>query len=357
MMSMEQSKSRILFVDDELEVLEGLRRALRQKKDVWGMRYESSPQSAIEAMQDEPADVVVCDMNMPGITGLEMVIAMRQLAPQASYIMLTGSADLETAVEAINSARIFRFYTKPCPPDLLIEGIEAGLRASTSETRNQTENENSLASPSFASDNTRNISLSALNHLALSVIVVDRDARVLLTNRSGGELLSRRDGLILSGHEICRTSVTSETEELHRFIRQATADPHFDASTMALSRPSQNRALSVLVTPLAGDELGLTNNSALAILFISDPDGQPMPSPDAIAKVFDLTKAEARIVHALVQGHRLEDAAETYGITVGTARTYLKQVFSKTNTSRQSELIKLVLAYPRIATGIPVSVP
>ncbi len=362
MISMSVSNSRILFVDDEQDVLDGLSRGLRQKRNVWDMRFECSPEAALQAMRHEPADMVVSDMKMPGMTGLEMVVAMQQFAPRSGYIMLTGSADLETAVDAINKAGIFRFYTKPCPPELLIEGIEAGLGSIAGERADPARDaklavNQSQSAPEAVTTLTENIGLAALNRLALSVIVVDADARVLFTNRSGGALLSQRDGLMLSGREVCRAAVKEETQELHELIRQATAgqmDDSFDAGTMALSRSSLKRPLSVLVTPLGSRDLR-AGETTLAVLFISDPEGQPLPPPATIAKIFDLTKAEAKIVHALVGGSRLEEAAEVSGVTVSTARTYLKQVFSKTDTSRQSELIKLVLAYPRISASEAIS--
>lgn len=353
---MATSNPRILFVDDEPEILNGLSRQLRRKRADWDMSFETTPQAALETMRQCPADVVISDMRMPGMTGLELVIAMRELAPRSIYMMLTGTADLTTAVEAINEAEIFRFYTKPCPPELLIEGIEAGLKATANTRSRRPENEIQGGSHPQSESNqatsiTEGIGLAALNRLALSVIVVDQNARVLLTNRSGGALLSQSDGLTLSGQEICRASARSETEELHSLIKAASCgemDDSFDAGTMALTRPTLKRPLSVLVVPLVNGGPGPAETASLAALFITDPENQPLPTAESIAKVFDLTRAESNIVYALARGNRLEEAAKISGVTISTARTYLKQVFSKTDTNRQSELIKLVLAYPAI---------
>ncbi|MCG8695639.1 MAG: response regulator [Minwuiales bacterium] len=340
---MEPRKHRILFVDDERNVLEGLQRQFRDRRDSWDLSFESTPAGALDLMRTRPADVVVSDMQMPGMTGLEMVVAMRQWAPQSAYIMLTGTADLETAMGAINQAAIFRFYTKPCPPGLLAEGIEAGLAASASGRPSS--KPSAVSRPNI----TESIGLAALNQLALSVIVTDRNGRVLLTNRSGGALLSDADGLMLSAGEICRAASPSETAGLHDLIRAVTdksATDCFDVDAIALARPSMKRPLSLLVAPLAAvDE----DAGRLAVLFVTDPERNPLASSDSIAKLFGLTNAEARLTHALAGGHRLEDAAKHCGITVSTARTYLKQVFGKTDTNRQSELIKLVLTYPALA--------
>jgi DNA-binding CsgD family transcriptional regulator len=67
---------------------------------------------------------------------------------------------------------------------------------------------------------------------------------------------------------------------------------------------------------------------------------------ETVSRLFDLTDAEARLAVALGEGHRLEDAADRMGITVSSARTYLKRVFSKTDVTRQAELVRLLLAAP-----------
>lgn len=320
---------RILFVDDEPHVLDGLRRQLRSCADRWDMAFEATPGSAIERMGETPADVVVSDMNMPTLTGLDMIQHMRRRAPGSVYIMLTGAADLQVAVDAINEADIFRFYTKPCPAERLIEGIEAGLAA-----RPSAENSNPAAAAG----------LSALDHIAVGVIVVDAEARVLHTNQSGAALLSAGDGLMLSQHEVCRAGSVAETDALHELIHRSVAArgaPESDtrSRSLALNRTSMDRPLSVVALALDDGRPGADT----VALFVTDPERYPLPSRAAISDLFGLTTAEAGLVAALAQGLRLEDAADAQGITIGTARSYLKQVFSKTNTNRQPELIRLVL--------------
>ncbi|TQV78474.1 DNA-binding response regulator [Denitrobaculum tricleocarpae] len=358
---MHKDKPVILFVDDEAAVLSSLSRQLRHQRDRWCLEFESSPKTALQKAQELDIDVVVSDMQMPGMNGLELIAAMRRFSPEAAYIMLTGSSDLSTAVGAINDASVFRFYTKPCPAELLEEGIEAGLAArvtaqgpaeiqKTPETRETAE-----IRDSDLSDINNTIGMAALDHLSLSVIVVDPAARVLLTNKSGGALLSRSDGLSMSAGEICRASTTSESEKLHQLIQMAAADPQENEQgsfVVSLQRPSQKRAYSVLAIPIAapGSEQAQESCNPLVALYVSDPENQPLPSAEAISRLFGLTRAEARIVHELVKGASMDEAAENAGVTVSTARTYLKQAFSKTDTKRQAELVKLVLTYPRLSS-------
>lgn len=348
---MHKGKPVILFVDDEPAVLSSLSRQFRHQRDKWCMEFEGSPKSALQKAQEQHVDVVVSDMQMPGMNGLELISAMRRFAPDSTYIMLTGSSDLSTAMGAINDANVFRFYTKPCPADLLKEGIDAGLSASASATANNPVG----VSEDYLPDINRNLGIAALDHLSLSVIVVDSAARVLLTNKSGGALLSQSDGLSMSVGEICRASTTAGSEQLHQLIQTAatdTAENEQASYVISIERPSQKRAYSILALPIAAPASEDSSQTAtpLVALYVSDPENQPLPSAEAISRLFGLTRAEARIVHELVKGASMDEAADNAGVTVSTARTYLKQAFSKTDTKRQAELVKLVLTYPRLCT-------
>ncbi|MCA9247826.1 MAG: response regulator [Planctomycetales bacterium] len=117
---------RILLVDDERNVLEGYRRHLRKRFDI--TLAEGGP-PAMELLQCKgPFAVVVCDMQMPTVSGLQVLASVADSHPHTVRIMLTGNADQRTAVDAVNEGRIFRFLNKPCPPDTLAQTLEAGLR-------------------------------------------------------------------------------------------------------------------------------------------------------------------------------------------------------------------------------------
>lgn len=330
--------SRLLFVDDEEAVLSGLRRTFASDPASYDLHFEGDPRQAIETARALRPHVVVSDMKMPGLTGLEMVVAMRAYLSDTRFIMLTGTADLDTAVDAINTAAVFRFYTKPCDPDRLREGVAAAL----ADLRPATGNGGGSLS--------ERIGLAALNRLSLAVIVLDAGARVLLTNNVGARLLSAGDGLTLAAGEICRAADTKQTAELHRLVRAAAErdGEGLGEGMLALGRRSLARPLGVAVTAVEETE---SDAEALAVLFVADPETLQPPAAPALARLFDLTGAESRLVHALALGDRLEAAAGRCGVTVSTARTYLKQVFAKTETSRQSELIRLVLTSPNISTS------
>jgi DNA-binding NtrC family response regulator len=102
----------ILIVDDEPNVLDGLARSMRRSD--WQILTAGSPAEALELLKKRPADLVVSDHLMPGMTGLEFLKLVRDRHPDTVRIMLTGHADMETAVKAINEGEIYRFLSKPC---------------------------------------------------------------------------------------------------------------------------------------------------------------------------------------------------------------------------------------------------
>ncbi|GAA1809133.1 response regulator [Planosporangium flavigriseum] len=124
-------KSRVLCLDDEPYVLDGLRRHLRAHYDVV---TTTQPQEALELLADggdNPIAVVVSDMRMPQMTGVEVLERARQLTPETTRILLTGDADLHSAVAAINQGNVFRFMLKPCPP----EDLRTTMAAASEQNR------------------------------------------------------------------------------------------------------------------------------------------------------------------------------------------------------------------------------
>ncbi|MEO0429504.1 MAG: hybrid sensor histidine kinase/response regulator [Pseudomonadota bacterium] len=115
----------ILLVDDEERVLSALRRRLRTEFQI---HTASSGAQALTALDNEPAiAVVVADMQMPGMNGIELLRAVQDRFPKVRRIMLTGNADLETAIAAINEGKVDRFLRKPCEASELSAAIHQAL--------------------------------------------------------------------------------------------------------------------------------------------------------------------------------------------------------------------------------------
>lgn len=116
---------RILLVDDEKDLLDSFRRQLRGKFEV------ETAISATEALSilttSESFAVVVSDYQMPGMDGIKFLSEVAKICPKSTRVMLTGQADMETAIDAVNEGQIFRFLSKPCPEDIFIKSLNVGI--------------------------------------------------------------------------------------------------------------------------------------------------------------------------------------------------------------------------------------
>ena len=116
---------RILCVDDDPNILHAYQRALRRQ---YHIESALGGEEALDAVVNQgPYAVVVADMRMPGMNGVQLLAKVKELAPDTVRMMLTGNADQQTALEAVNEGQIFRFMTKPCPPEVFANVLEAGL--------------------------------------------------------------------------------------------------------------------------------------------------------------------------------------------------------------------------------------
>ena len=118
--------TKILLVDDDPKLLAALERNLRLR---FSLATASGGEAALAKMAGEgPFGVIVADMQMPGMNGLELLDAVQKRHPETVRLMLTGNADQHTAMEAVNRGHVFQFLTKPCPMETLIMVLSAGLR-------------------------------------------------------------------------------------------------------------------------------------------------------------------------------------------------------------------------------------
>jgi response regulator RpfG family c-di-GMP phosphodiesterase len=115
----------ILCVDDEPRVVDGL--ALHLRRD-FQVLTANGAQNALQILKEKGAPaVIVSDMRMPGMNGAVLLKHVKHLYPETTRILLTGEAGRDAAVAAVNEGQIFRFLTKPCPPDQLRAAIDAAV--------------------------------------------------------------------------------------------------------------------------------------------------------------------------------------------------------------------------------------
>lgn len=190
----------------------------------------------------------------------------------------------------------------------------------------------------------RQAALDALERSATGTLVVSREGRILYANRLAEALLSQADAVCTFGGRLA-TADRPATERLTQLIRGAVdtaAGSGGSAGGAVVVRRSDRLPLTLLVAPFRPAHDGFGAPVPAAILFIRDPE-QATPARIALQELFGLTAAEASLAAALAHGKSLDEIATGQGITLNTARSYLKSVLAKTGTNRQAQLVALIL--------------
>lgn len=118
-------KATVLFVDDEPNILSGLRRSTRGRKDEWNMIFAEGGEAAQEAIANNKIDAVVTDMRMPQIDGADVLRYAAENAPTSIRFVLSGEADLDLTTRAIHYSH--QFHSKPCDDGVLLTALTIGL--------------------------------------------------------------------------------------------------------------------------------------------------------------------------------------------------------------------------------------
>jgi len=187
---------------------------------------------------------------------------------------------------------------------------------------------------------------STVDCLDLGVLLIDGRCRVLFANRSAESLLERHKGLTVENGDL--KAAGPDESIVDRQLRAAIAP-----------RPNRGRgARGQIIMPVPGDKsmivlalpwrnrAGRPDAEPAAILFLGDLTSKPLADERGIARLYGLTRAEARLLRALLDGMTLGEHAAESGITLNTTKGYVKQLFGKTGTRRQADLLRLILADP-----------
>lgn len=185
----------------------------------------------------------------------------------------------------------------------------------------------------------------ALDLFPTGLLLLDARRRVVLQNRGAERILEIEDGLRLDRYGPTADDAR-ENATLQSLVADALEARQQDSVTtgyLAVTRPSGKKSFAIMVAPLAtGGQKTVVQNAAIAII-IADPDAGRLGDPEVLHALYAFTHSEAELVRLLAQGYTLEEAAERRGVSMNTARSHLKHAFAKTGTSRQGELVRLMI--------------
>lgn len=176
-----------------------------------------------------------------------------------------------------------------------------------------------------------------LNHIAIAVFIVDPKQRIVYNNAAAVELLAKGD--ILTS---IRGVLTANGARNQKGLRRAIRAPEPDAKLLRLEADNK-RVTAATVLPLSSGPHAAYDQPHAAIFVHTRPSFDEN-SANTFAATFGLTGAESRILSSLLEGLNLTDIAARHRISINTVRTHLKHLFEKTNTKRQSDLIRIAWA-------------
>jgi DNA-binding CsgD family transcriptional regulator len=191
---------------------------------------------------------------------------------------------------------------------------------------------------------------AAFDLLPCGLVTVAWNGIVLHANREAERILRQSDGLWTHLGRL-ETSDPRARSKLHAAIAQAasaaTGTGAWGATPLAIRRPSERRPYEVLVAPIAPRAQELVfcflATAPAALVLVSDPDLAPAPAAVVLQRLYSLTPALARLAAALAAGKTIAEYAEEARVTQGTARQQLKELFVRTQTRRQAELVGILL--------------
>jgi len=187
----------------------------------------------------------------------------------------------------------------------------------------------------------------ALEHMSVGVMLVTKGARVVYMNRAARSMVNRRDGLQVDATGL-RALRLRDTATLRAHIAgaaQRTAGRGTPTGgVLRLPRPFGRAAFEIIVSPISAGHSWCSSEPAVAAVYITDPGQIPLRPEAAIARMYGLTPAEAKVAATIARGLSGRQAAEKLEVSYNTLKTHLKRIFVKTGTKNQAALIRLMVA-------------
>ncbi len=195
----------------------------------------------------------------------------------------------------------------------------------------------------------------ALDLCPSAMFLLHEDARILHANAAAERLLSSGAALCAAGGRLCADELEA-TQSLAALVARAGAADWEQRSAGSLALRAKGRRLPLTVTaaPLRLEQVSVFAPGSAVLVCVTDPVADAVQPEAKLAEVFALTAAETRLAIALSEGLTLREASLRHGISVNTARVQLSNIFAKTNTHRQADLIRLMASHDALELGGPV---
>jgi DNA-binding CsgD family transcriptional regulator len=189
----------------------------------------------------------------------------------------------------------------------------------------------------------------ALDCVDTGILLIDRHSRIAFANKAAGEILAAGELLRLSGESFTasdlRQAVTLQVALSHALAANLNPEEACGSrSAPILSLRSQRSGRSLVLTVVPAQDRATEHHDVAVVVYMIDPGVDQSPQLRPVCGLFGLSPVETRLVCLMVGGKTLQEASQAMRIKEQTARSYLKQIFLKTDTNRQAELVRLMLS-------------
>lgn len=305
-------------------------------------------EEALAHVERARPDLVLCDVMMPGLDGygvLEAVRGRRGDLVDVPFVFLTALGARDDVISG-KRAGVDDYLVKPIDFDLMLASVGTCLKR-TEQIKCQGATDmgavrrglEGLQGAALSEEAMR----SALNLLALGVVLVDRQGKVLFANHAARLLTMELDGVsVKRGIDVEGRAPSAALRSILDDVGGASENGEEFTRGLALPRPSGGRDILLVASALTSGEPAAEGRPA-AVIFLSDPDRRLDLSEDVVGSLFGLTSTESRIAIALAEGCRRDEIARRFEISQTTVAFHMRNLFQKTATHRQTDLIALIL--------------
>lgn len=341
----------VLYIEDEPDLREDVAEELEEN----GMRVIQAGDGpeALRILETQRPDLILCDITMPEMTGYELLQALRQTRPEMAdipFVFLTAQTDPGHVIEG-KQAGADDYLIKPVDFDLMLATIQARLtQIDRIRKRHFAEVQDMKAALRELHAQRRRDTVEhitrAFNYVGFGIVLLAPDMSVNLANRA-----SRRMAESVSGMSLDEVFRLGSVRQMDSF--QAAFDAVIHASDMtedvmeclAIPRSDGQRDLLFMLCSLVS-ERSLEPDDPVVMLIMADPSHRQPAAAGVLESLFGLTPTEAQVANAFADGKRTEEIAEQFNISTTTVNFHKRNLFEKTGTNRQADLIALLLALP-----------
>ena len=333
----------ILCIEDEHRLRQDI---LDELADAgYGTLGASDGREALALLNRTRPDLILCDISMPRLDGYGFLEAMRTTRPDLADIPLVFLTALGGREHVINGKRAGAddYLVKPIDFDLMLATIEARLGQIERIGRKVDEDVAALRDALAASPSGKSAGMERILDLLSFGVVLVSTSRVIFANRAARKIHEARGDLLVD--KTVRVPSPRLNGDLKALIDAACAaaaggGEHLAGLCAPLSSGEHDLLLTVCALPHTRDQ---DTGTPQAVIFISDPSRRPKVPNTVLSELFGLTPTEAEVARALAHGRRTDEIAADLSISPTTVAFHLGNLFEKTRTNRQADLIALIL--------------